>query len=160
MYKIERNHPYFSCTPSFKMSSQSLTQKLQALAEYGYFALCTRLEENKVGITCMLYLKDYDEETGVKEYLTIDPSVPERDQNDCCVACQSFRPTDPRYRPVMRVRRGMVVCPMCLEWTAPWKFIERIYKGEFLLVEGKPAVQLTNTIPPAMATMISEKLII
>lgn len=138
----------------------SLIQKLQALKEYGYFVLYTMLEENKVGITCMLYLKDYDDETGIKDYLTIDPNVAERDENGCCVACEGFRPTDPRYRPVACVVRGMAVCPLCLEWTAPWKFMERIYKGEFLLVAGKPAVQLTNTIPPAMATMISEKLII
>jgi hypothetical protein len=158
MYKIERNPPYFSHTPLFKMTS--LTHKLQALKQYGYFVLYTMLEENKVAVTCILYLTDYDDETGVKNYLTIDPRLPERDENDCCVACEGFRSTDPRYEPVTFVRRGMAVCPLCLEWTAPWKFIERIYKGEFLLIEGQPAVQLSTTIPPAMATMISEKLII
>ena len=126
----------------------SISEKLLSLRSEGYFVKHFQ-DGDTLSVTVLMYIVDYDEETGVTSYLTVDPLGPDR-IDGCCAACKS---TGPKH--VDTVRRGMVVCPLCFEWAPPWCFRERLYKGKFQL---STATQIGNSLPPQMATMIAEKL--
>ena len=126
----------------------SISDKLLSLRSEGYFVKHSK-DGDTLSVTVLMYIVDYDEETGVTSYLTVDPLGPER-IDGCCTACKSAG-----HKPVETVRRGMVVCPLCFEWASPWYFRERVYKGEFQL---STATQIGNSLPSQMAAMIAEKL--
>ena len=125
----------------------NISANLLSLRTEGFFIQHTQ-ENDKISVTVTMYLVDYDDETGVTNYLELHPEDPERHENGCCVACSGPHHQEP-------TRRGMVICPLCNEWAPPWHFRKRVYTGEFQLSTGK---QIGNSLPPQMANIIAKKL--
>jgi len=125
----------------------NISDNLFSLRSEGYFVKHSQ-DGDMLSVTVTMYIVDYDDETGVTNYLELHPEDPERHENGCCVACGGSKPLEPN-------RRGMVICPLCNEWAPPWHFRQRVYTGEFQL---STATQIGNSLPPDMADIIAKKL--
>jgi len=138
---------------------------LHSLWAYGWFTRIIGVEEDRVTVTCEMFSRDYDDETGFTDILMLDVSefslltygdkqMYVRGPHDGwdgnrCVCCNAPHPNDAVPGAQLRAGSARIPCPTgCGNLTNSWALRSVAkFHGVFELRDGAPAVLLKEPLP-------------